>query len=183
MTANRSVYRPGRGRHRDRAVTSFSMLAALLISVLLASDVPAADNASGKALWGKATLDDRSYTPQRVLYDVSSDSLEHFERVLDRVSYLNTLYNADPFAASIVVVLHGDEIDYFAIDNYAKHAELMQRARSLSLSGPIRFRMCRVAAKDRGFDPKDIHGFVTMVPMADAEIVRLQQEEGYVYMR
>ena len=183
MTATHSVCRSGRGPSRDRVTALFRILGALLLSTLLASAAHAVDNASGKAPWGKATLDDRSYTPQRVLYDVSSDSLEHFERVLDRVSYLNTLYNADPFAASIVVVLHGDEIDYFAIDNYAKHAELMQRARSLSLSGPIRFRMCRVAAKDRGFDPKDIHGFVTMVPMADAEIVRLQQEEGYVYMR
>jgi len=27
-----------------------------------------------------------------------------------------------------------------------------------------------------------IHGLVTLVPMADAEIVRLQQE-GYAYMR
>jgi intracellular sulfur oxidation DsrE/DsrF family protein len=43
--------------------------------------------------------------------------------------------------------------------------------------------MCKVAAQGHGFKPEDIHGFVTMVPMADAELVRLQQEEGYAYMR
>ena len=43
--------------------------------------------------------------------------------------------------------------------------------------------MCRVAAQGRGFEPDEIHGFVSMVPMADAEIIRLQQEEGYVFMR
>jgi hypothetical protein len=43
--------------------------------------------------------------------------------------------------------------------------------------------MCKVAAKGHGFVPEDINGFVKMVPMADAEIVRLQQEEGYAYMR
>ena len=32
-------------------------------------------------------------------------------------------------------------------------------------------------------EPEDIHGFVKLVPMADAEIVRLQREDGYAYMR
>jgi uncharacterized protein len=59
----------------------------------------------------------------------------------------------------------------------------MRRAQSLTLAGPIQFRMCRVAAHERGFDPEDIHGFVKMVPMADAEIIRLQQEEGHVFMQ
>ena len=81
-----------------------------------------------------------------------------------------------------MLVLHGDEIPFFAIDNYADYRELMERARSLTLAGPVEFRMCRVAAKGHGLEPKDIHGFVRVVPMADAEIVRLQQEEGYVYM-
>jgi len=31
--------------------------------------------------------------------------------------------------------------------------------------------------------PEDIHGFVKMVPMADAERISLQQENGYAYMR
>ena len=59
----------------------------------------------------------------------------------------------------------------------------MQRAKSLTENGNIKFRMCKLAAQGHGFKPKDIHGFVEMVPMADAEIVRLQQDEGYAYMR
>jgi intracellular sulfur oxidation DsrE/DsrF family protein len=59
----------------------------------------------------------------------------------------------------------------------------MQRAQSLTVAGPVEFRMCRVAAKGHGYDPEDIHGFVKLVPMADAEIVKLQQEGGYAYMR
>jgi intracellular sulfur oxidation DsrE/DsrF family protein len=34
-----------------------------------------------------------------------------------------------------------------------------------------------------GFSVSDIHGFVKMVPMADVEIVRLQQEEDFAYMK
>ena len=77
----------------------------------------------------------------------------------------------------------GSEIPLFAIENYAKHKELMVRAQSLTVGGTIEFRMCRIAARGHGFDPQDIHGFVQIVPMADAEIVRLQQEEGYAYMQ
>jgi len=50
------------------------------------------------------------------------------------------------------------------------------------VGGIIEFRMCRIAAQGHGYAPRDIHGFVSMVPMGDAEIVRLQQE-GYGYMR
>ena len=82
-----------------------------------------------------------------------------------------------------MVVLHGNEIPFFAIKNYAEYKDLMNRAQSLSLSGNIRFRMCKVAAQGHGFKPEDIHGFVEMVPMADAEIIRLQREEHYAYMQ
>lgn len=138
---------------------------------------------AGTPPWGRATAVDVKYLPQKVMYDVSAHDKAGFERVLDRVSYLNNLYGADPFAASIVLVLHGDEIPLFAVKNLAANEALMRRAQSLTLAGPIEFRMCKVAAQGHGFGPGDIHGFVRVVPMADAEIVRLQQEEGYAYMR
>ena len=139
--------------------------------------------AEENAPWGKSKAEVYEYAPHKVLYDVSAGGVGDFTNALDRVSYLNNLYEADPFRASIVLVLHGDEIPLFAIENYEKHAELMRRAQSLTVAGPIEFRMCRVAAKAHGYDPEDIHGFVKLVPMADAEIVKLQQEGGYAYMR
>lgn len=152
------------------------------LAVLLACAAPlfAAQPASP---WGLGKSEAYGYEPQKVLYDVSARNIEDFTNVLDRVSYLNNLYMADPFRASIVVVLHGDEIPFFAVENYGTYAELMTRAQSLTVAGPIEFRMCRVAAGERGYEPEDIHGFVKLVPMADAEIVKLQQEDGYAYMR
>jgi intracellular sulfur oxidation DsrE/DsrF family protein len=138
--------------------------------------------AETNAPWGRAKLDRIQYKPQKVVYDVSVNSVESLSRILDRVSYLNNVYRADPFDASIILVLHGNEIPFFAIKNYKKYAELMKRAQSLTVGGPIEFRMCKVAAKGHGFEPKDIQGFVKMVPMADAELIRLQKEEGYAYM-
>lgn len=82
-----------------------------------------------------------------------------------------------------MLVLHGDEIGFFAINNYLKHEDLMARAQSLTLSGPIEFRACRLAARGRGFEPCDLQGFLQVIPMADAEIIRLQREEAYADMR
>ena len=140
-------------------------------------------HAGESAPWGAATTEPVNYKPQKVVYDVAVSSIETFSHVLDRVSYLNNVYRADPFDASLVMVLHGDEIPFFAISNLDKYRDLMQRAQSLTVAGPVEFRMCQVAAKGHGLEPEDIHGFVKVVPMADAEIVRLQQEEGHVYMR
>lgn len=152
-----------------------------LVGITMFMAVPALSQA--EAPWGKAALEEIDYAPQRVVYDVAEGDLERFDRILDRVSFLNNIYNADPFDASIVLVLHGDEIRFFAIENYGEYGELMRRAQSLTLAGPIQFRMCQAAAHERGFAPEDIHGFVDMVPMADAEIIRLQQEEGHVFMQ
>ena len=158
------------------------MLRKLPVLVLLVFQL-AAVQAEEQPRWGRASLENIDYAPHKVLYDVSAADVEQFTRVLDRVSFLNNIYHADPFAASIVLVLHGNEIPFFAIDNVAEYRELMQRARSLTIAGPVEFRMCRVAASGFGLEPADIQGFVKVVPMADAEIVRLQQEEGYAYMR
>jgi len=133
--------------------------------------------------WGRASLQAIDYAPHKVVYDVAAGDIESFSRVLDRVSYLNNIYHADPFDASVVLVLHGDEIPFFAVDKFDSYRELMRRAQSLTVAGTVQFRMCRVAAAGHGLEPGQIHGFVKVVPMADAEIVRLQQEEGYVYMQ
>lgn len=153
----------------------------LLICLLLPASLSLA--AEDSAPWDQAKLDEVAYKPQKVVYDVAVSSVSKLTSVLDRISYLNIVYEADPFESSIVVVLHGNEIPFFAIKNYAQYKELMARAQSLTQSGNIRFRMCKLAAQGHGFKPSDIHGFVEMVPMADAEIIRLQQEEHHAYMR
>jgi len=135
------------------------------------------------APWGRATERQVDYQPNKVVYDVVVRDAAGMETLLDRVSYLSVLYEADPFESSIVLVLHGEAIHLFARKNYAQHRDLMTRAQSLTVGTTIEFRMCQLAAQSLGYTPGDIHGFVQMVPMADAELVRLQAEEGYAYMQ
>ncbi len=151
----------------------------LLLSLCIVTVAHAETNSP----WDRAKAESIDYAPQKVVYDVSVNSVDSLSRVLDRVSYLNKIYRAHPFNSSIVMVLHGNEIPFFAIDNMDKHRQLMERAQSLTVAGPIEFRMCKIAAMGHGLKPEDIHGFVRIVPMADAELIRLQREQGYAYMQ
>lgn len=139
--------------------------------------------ADSEAPWDTAGVIEQACRGQKVVFDTTTGTAAGLASVLDRTSFLSILNGGDPFSNRIVVVLHGQSIPYFATRNYAKHKALMQRAQSLTVGDVVEFRMCRAAARMQGLEPKDIHGFVKMVPMADAEIVRLQQEEGFAYMR
>ena len=155
----------------------------LIISMnLLINTAVIADNANN-APWGSAKVTPTEYKPQKVVYDVHVKTVEAVESVLDRASYLSTITGADPFDQSIVLVLHGKELSFFAINNYEKYQDLMKRAQSLVESEALTIRMCKIAAHSQGFSPEDIHGFVEMIPMGDAEIIRLQYEEGHAYMQ
>ncbi|MDP1644955.1 MAG: DsrE family protein [Thiobacillus sp.] len=156
------------------------MIKRILFIVALAISLPVL--ADSNAPWGSAKVLDIQYSKQKVVYDTAVSTVAALTSVLDRASYLSAINGADPFDNKIVIVLHGNEINFFAIKNYAKNKALMDRAQSLTVGGIIEFRMCKIAAEGHGFEPKDIHGFVSMVPMGDAEIVRLQHE-GYGYMR
>jgi intracellular sulfur oxidation DsrE/DsrF family protein len=145
--------------------------------------LPASAPAAGpEAPWGRARLIEQPYSGQKVVYDVAVATEAAMRSVISRALMLTGLNGSDPFDSKVVIVLHGDEIPFFAVKNHARYRDLMQRAHGATLSGVVEFRMCRPAAQGHGLEADDIHGFVTLVPMADAEIVRLQQE-GYAYMR
>ncbi len=159
-------------------MSRFTLLV-LLIIILPGHDALAENNAP----WGDAKQIETEYKPQKVVYDVHVKTAGAVKSVLDRASYLSTITGADPFDQSIVLVLHGPELSFFAKKNYQKHKELMHRAQSLVESDVIIIRMCKIAAQSLGFLAKDIHGFVEIIPMGDAEIIRLQYEENHAYMQ
>lgn len=142
---------------------------------------PLANGADADAPWGTATEATPTYHGQKVVFDVTAGTPDALQSVLDRAGYLSQMNRDDPFETRIVIVLHGDAIPYFATGNYAKYKTLMQRAQGAALGNIVEFRMCKAAARLRGLNSKDIHGFVTMVPMAEAEIARLQHE-GFAYL-
>lgn len=133
------------------------------------------------ALLPAAAAGTEAYAPARVVYDVSSPDPKHLQNILDRVSLLQNLYGSDPFAASIVVVLHEGAIPLFARQQARFQKNLVARARDLATGEVIRFRLCQASARMQGFTPQDFDRFIEPVPMADAEIIRLQQA-GHAYL-
>lgn len=154
-----------------------------LVAMLLCFNTAAIAADSATTPWGGAKLTETEYKPQKVVYDVHVKTAAKMESVLDRASYLSTITGADPFEQSIVLVLHGPELRFFAKENYKKHKDLMQRAQSLVESEALSIKMCTIAAQSQGYSPEHIHGFIEMVPMGDAEIIRLQNEEAHAYMQ
>ena len=148
------------------------LLSLVAIPALAAPDTPL----------GQSHAIEKEYSKQKVVYDVTSGSVADITSVLDRVSLLSQLNGADPFENKIVIVLHGKAIPLFARKHLAKYKELMLRAQSLSIGDVIEFRMCGTSARLQGFKPDDFHGFITLVPMADAEIIDLQ-DQGFAYMQ
>jgi uncharacterized protein len=122
------------------------------------------------------------YQPAKVVYDISDSDPKVLEHLLDRASMLQNIYQNDSFEASIVFVVHDGAIPLFGKADRNKHPELMKRARSLSMGEVIQFRICKASANMQGFKKSDLQEFAFLVPMADAEMVRLQQE-GYAYLR
>ena len=124
----------------------------------------------------------KAYQPAKVVYDVSSSDSKALAHIFDRASMLQNVYQNDSFEASIVFVIHEGAIPLFSNRDKNQHSELMRRARSLSMGEIIQFRVCKASARMQGYKKEDLHDFVSMVPMADAEIVQLQHE-GYAYLR
>lgn len=135
------------------------------------------------APWGtSAPAIPTQYQAGKAVYDVAQNDPKEFNVLLDRISGLDAEYSHDPFDASIVVVLHGPELKFFDTRNFSKYEELVRRAQSLSVGTAISFRVCQRSADNQGIAPENLHGFLQLVPMGDAEIVKLQQQ-GYAYMR
>lgn len=124
------------------------------------------------APYGTAKTNMREYPQIDTVFDVN------YQNPND----LNVLYSfvrntKKPLKGQVVVVTHGPELRAFAKENYEKYQGVMQRMAELADEG-VEFRMCYNALRGAGYEPEDMHGFVTVVPAGFAEIAFLQQE-GY----
>jgi len=131
---------------------------------------------------GGSMAAEAAYPPAKVVYDVSAADPATLDGVLDRALELQKLYGNDPFEASIYIVLHEGALPLFSSGSGRFQSELVTRAESLALGEIVQFRLCEMSARQQGLKLDGFPDFAPLVPMADAEIVRLQQA-GYAYLR
>jgi hypothetical protein len=150
--------------------------AALATAALLAcSLLPVSAAAQELAPYGTAKTHMKEYPVIDAVFDVNYDDPKD----------LNILYafvnnSRVPLKGHMVVVTHGPELRAFAKENYEKYQGIVDRMADLADEG-VDFRMCNNALRAAGFEPEDMHGFITVVPAGFPEISYLQHK-GYTYV-
>jgi len=80
----------------------------------------------------------------------------------------------------IVMVAHGNELHMLSRLNRAAYPDIYDRLKQLTDQG-VTLRVCRNAAKFRGYKPSDFYDLVTVVPAAMTDLAMWQQK-GYSYI-
>jgi intracellular sulfur oxidation DsrE/DsrF family protein len=140
---------------------------------LLLTDLPSAAQTSADAPYGSANFraypDIAELRQLKVVWDFNFSDPKAASLGLNFVGALmQATAEFGPHeidATQIVIVSHGPEAVVFAKQNYGKYKEIVDRAASFAKQG-VRFEVCGRASASQGFEPQDLHGFVTAVPAA-----------------
>ena len=85
--------------------------------------------------------------------------------------------------AQIVVVAHAQGVDYLMKDKKDANGNPFETAvEDLKRQG-VRFDVCQITLRNRNLSRAQFIADATFVPSGVAEIARLQQREGYAYLR
>lgn len=118
------------------------------------------------------------YTEQKVVFDFYFDEPEKINSALYWIRSLMTPLNEAPYdyppeLLDIKVVIHGTEIVTLAKKNYKKYKDAVERMKYYAQLG-VEFRVCGLASHDYGYQLKDFHDFVKLVPSAIPELAHWQ---------
>ena len=117
--------------------------------------------------------------PDRAVLDVSVHTMEGLRILLDRAEELAMTPRPRGENASVVLVLHGPEVEFFAIKNYDRYRDIVDQAARLDAFDVVDVKICQTMMGERGIEQHDIPSFIELVPYGPGEVERLEQE-GYV---
>jgi intracellular sulfur oxidation DsrE/DsrF family protein len=122
-----------------------------------------------------------SGTAQQFVADINVHTVEELEVLFTRVEQLLDRPRGADEAPLISVVLHGPEVEFFALQNYQQYKDIVDYAAKLSALGAVDISICRTQMRVRGIDPDQVPAFLNQVPYGPGEVERLVNE-GYVVM-
>jgi len=117
--------------------------------------------------------------PEKAVLDVSVHTIEGLKVLFDRAEQLAMTPRPGGEDASVILVLHGPEVDFFSIKNYDKYKDIVDQAARLDAFDVVDVRICQTMIGVRGIERSDIPSFIEQVPYGPGEVERLKQE-GYV---
>ena len=117
--------------------------------------------------------------PGKAVLDVSVHTIEGLKVLFDRAEELAMMPRPRGGDASVILVLHGPEVEFFSIKNYDKYKSIVDQAARLDAFDVVDVKICQTMMGIRGIAQDDIPSFIEQVPYGLGEVERLQQE-GYV---
>jgi intracellular sulfur oxidation DsrE/DsrF family protein len=127
-----------------------------------------------------AAPDETDTAPERTVLDISVHTVEELQVLFDRAEKLAGELSSGKQEASIVLVLHGPEVEFFSKNKYDKYKDIVDQAARLDASDIVDVKICQTMMEVQGVERDDIPAFVEQVPLGPAEVDRLVSE-GYVY--
>ena len=116
--------------------------------------------------------------PDKVVYHLNSG----LEQATNGLRNLRNHLEVNP-KAQIVVVAHAQGVDYLMKDKKDGNGNPYEVAvQDLKMQG-VRFEVCEITLRNRKLKREQFIEEATFVPSGVAEITRLQQREGYAYLR
>ena len=114
----------------------------------------------------------------RVVYHLN----EGLPQASNGLRNINNHLEVNP-AAKIIVVAHAQGVDFLMKDakdrNGNKYEDLVEQLRNRG----VQFDVCEITLRNRKLTKDQFIADVTFVPSGVAEITRLQQQEGYAYLK
>lgn len=116
----------------------------------------------------------------RGVFDISVHSIEELEVLFERAEEIARRPRPVGDGDSIVLVLHGPEVEFFAISNYDRYRGIVDRAARLDAFQVVDVKICQTMMDRYDIGRDDIPAFIEQVPDGAAEVERLTRE-GYIY--
>jgi len=118
---------------------------------------------------------------RNLMADISLHSVEELQLLFGRVEQLLERPLSDGEQPLVSLVLHGQEVEFFALKNYGKYKDVVDRAAKLAALGAVDISICQTQMKHFGIESDGVPSFLRQVPYGPDEVQRLE-DEGFVYM-
>lgn len=131
----------------------------------------------GGTLATAATAND-AVGPDKVVYHVNNTELQ----AADALRNIGNHLEVNP-KAKIVVVTHARGVDFLMNDAKDKNGNPYNIPVETLKAQGVRFDVCQITLRNRQLKKEQFIPEASFVPSGVAEITRLQQREGYAYLR